>query len=120
MTVNKPALSFIPSANFGLPKGTVGRGAQVPVGIVLHTLRHSLDEYAALVLGQEDFSKAHIRHDSVHYAVGYDGATHQYVNATDTALSLDQFDFAHAFNVPPVGNPLWMRMDEMPPGLMIP
>lgn len=77
---------------FGLPtRGTFGRGIYVPKSIVLHSLRVPLDTYDAQVLHPERTAirtLAQSRHPSLHFAIGYDGECHQYVDTNDVAWGM--------------------------------
>ena len=87
----KPHLTTMLSPVRGIPFGMFGRGEYAPQAIVLHALRLTLESYDAQVVHPERVSyrdRAQVKHPSLHYAIGYNGEIHQYVNDLDVAHGL--------------------------------
>lgn len=106
-----PNITTLLTRLFGIPKGTFGRGIYEPKAIILHSLRHTLDTYDAQVIHPELISyrdRAQVKHPSLHFAIDYDGAVHQYVNTLDVAWALWDYDNGHFPNPFPEGSFAWL------------
>lgn len=103
-----PSITLRPSPTFGIPLGVFGRGIYVQKAIVLHSLRTTLEGYDAQETNTFLRNKAQQRHPSVHFAVGYSGETHQYVQVADVANALFDYKMT-AFPTPfPHGDFVWL------------
>lgn len=103
----KPSTTTILSRLFGIPKGTFGRGIYEPECIILHSTQLTLDSYDSQVIHPEYLlyrDKAQPTHPSLHFAVGYGGEVHQYVNTADVAWGLWDYDMGHFPDPFPEGN----------------
>lgn len=90
-----PQITTILTRLFGIPKGTFGRGAYSPECIILHSTQLTLDSYDAQVIHPEYLlyrDRAQPIHPSLHFAVGYGGEVHQFVNVADVAWGLWDYD----------------------------
>ena len=101
------------SPTFGIPKGAPGRNGNVIQGIVLHCLKESLEEYDQLVCKNHKIGKAKPSHASMHYAIGYSGGIHQYVE--DANIAWGFADYLSNFPGPyPVSGLNWALVTANP------
>lgn len=90
-----PGKTYRTTPNFGIPKGTYNRNGNPVHAICLHTLGETLEEYDALVTASLTRDKAQTWHPSLHYAIGYNGEIHEYVNPADIAWGLWDYQMAN-------------------------
>lgn len=109
-------IAWIPTQTVGVPRGTAGRSGYSIQGIVLHCLEQSLERYDAILCQAEKLTKAKPEHSSLHYAVGTDGAIHQYVEEGNISWGFAQYmsNFPAPYPVPGLN---WPPLSNTYPGV---
>jgi hypothetical protein len=82
-------VTIIPSPRYGIPAGTAGRRGFPILGIVIHCLDVTLDEYAKTCGSPGKLSRGLGNKASLHYGISLTGGVQQYVHDSDMAWGLD-------------------------------